>query len=125
MLLFIDYQVYFKCPNAVWCEDIAMETDRFLKSIMRRLAPYAWVVDRKPREIELNLQHKLMDVLSLGKLAVRDVDTSLGYTPNYAAVIEEYSRRKLTYHEDKLPVIEGVLRTLDNSKWGYFAGLLR
>ena len=125
ILLFTDYQVYFKCSNALWCEDIAMETDRFSKSIMRRSAPFGWVADRKPRETELDYRHKLVDFLSMGILQVSDPDSSLGFMPNYAAVIQEYSRRMLTYHEDKLPAIDGVLRTLDDSKWSYFAGLPR
>ena len=62
---------------------------------------------------------------SLGLIRVKDKLPHLGYIPNYVAVIQEYSRRSLTYYEDTLPAIEGVLRTFDSSKWAYFAGLPR
>jgi hypothetical protein len=42
LLLFTDFQVYFRCANSVCAEDIAMEAGALSNSIKRRQNPFAW-----------------------------------------------------------------------------------
>ena len=43
LLLFTDYQVYFKCAESIWIEEAYMETDELSKSIESRPEKYRWV----------------------------------------------------------------------------------
>ena len=43
LLLFTDYQVYFKCAESIWVEESYMETEELSKSIESRPEKYRWV----------------------------------------------------------------------------------
>lgn len=43
LLLFTDYQVYFKCAESIWIEEAYMETDELSKSMESRPEKYRWV----------------------------------------------------------------------------------
>lgn len=43
LLLFTDYQVYFKCAESIWVEEAYMETDELSKSVESRPEKYRWV----------------------------------------------------------------------------------
>lgn len=40
ILIFTNFQVYFRCSEAVWTEEIVMETERLSKSVEARPAKY-------------------------------------------------------------------------------------
>ncbi|KAK5270382.1 hypothetical protein LTR99_005765 [Exophiala xenobiotica] len=46
ILLFTEYQVYFKCSESIWTEEIVLETGRISKSVEARPRKYCWQPDR-------------------------------------------------------------------------------
>ncbi|KAF2432292.1 HET-domain-containing protein [Tothia fuscella] len=103
LLLFTDYQVYFQCSNMVWCEDIALETDRCSGSTKKKWRPLRWAGDRHIGENE-------RDVI--------DVDLD-----NYVSVIEQFTPRTLGDRKDGVDAIEGVLGTLQSAMGSFECGL--
>ena len=122
LLLFTDYQVYFRCSNGIWSEDLESEYTRLSKSIRRRPTPFRWAPERLPRS--LDRWSILADVAMLGKLGIVDKNSALGYLPNYVAMVTDYTRRNFTNPEDVLPAIKGIISTLDCSyEYPFYAGM--
>ena len=110
-LLFTNYQVYYRCSESVWTEEIVIETDRLSKSMEARPGKYRWAADR-PRHI---VSGKLLLLkLIVPQLHVDDQWNYLGRFPDYAAAIREYTQRTLTNPNDIPIAITGVLRTLES-----------
>src|ERR1700761_6968494 len=42
IILFTDYQVYFRCSESIWTEEVYMETDRLSKRADARRGKYRW-----------------------------------------------------------------------------------
>lgn len=116
LLLFTDYQVYFKCAESIWTEEINMETGRLPESVEVRPSKYRWVAYRKAYEV-----HGLDRLAGhLGIRDTRDKDKDLGYLPNYVQLVENYSSRSLSDPKDYLFAIDGVLKTFAHT---WFSGL--
>jgi len=122
LLLFTDYQMYFRCGNSIFAEDVAMETGKISESIMRRENPFLWVAHRKQREPPSFLTI-LGDSLTLGQYNLVDQDWKLTFLPNYVSVVTEYTQRSLSFQEDVFLAISGVLNSLDPSDMA-FSGCL-
>ena len=84
-LIFADGQVFFHCQRAIWREDFAAE--------------------------DINMR------CNLGKFhnafAINNPDVPP--TTQYAKLVREYSRRKLTYDSDAMNAIKGALRFLEST----------
>ena len=113
LLLFTDYQVYFRCSNAIWAEDVEMEYGRLSNSMRRRPTPFRWAPERQQRN--LSTWQTLADVATLGALDIMDKDSELGYLPNYTSIVKDIMQRQFTNAEDLLPATEGIFRTLDTT----------
>lgn len=118
LLIFTDFQVYFRCSNGVWSEDTATETTGRPGQLFR------WGDDKLPHDYSTRRPYSLVDFLHYGSLKLAKVDAR-GSFANYAAVVEEYTQRTLTNVGDSLPAIEGVLRVLDPAPDAYVAGVCR
>jgi hypothetical protein len=105
VLVFTDYQVYFKCSNMVWCEDTALETDRCSASRYKRWRPLRWPGDRGTGE----------EIETVGLVDFGD----------YASVIKSFTPRTLGKVKDGVDAITGVLATLTPNMGQFFSGLPR
>ena len=123
MLLFTDFQVYFKCANAIFAEDVAMETEHISTDFRRRESPFAWVADREP--LGQSTWRTVAHVLTLGSLGIKDHDAHIGFLPNYTAIIQEFTRRNLKERSDSLQAVRGILATLEPDATDFPAGLPR
>jgi len=112
-MLFTDQQVYFKCSESIWTEEIALETRRISKSEKARKRKYAWKPNGMDAERRGIWQHMRSQTLVLGSENFMDQWGYLGSFPLYAAAVQEYTSRKLSDHRDILFAINGVLRTLE------------
>src|SRR5262249_10334928 len=92
ILLFTDFQVYFRCSESIWTEEIVMETERLSKSIESRPGKYRWVADRPAHEVSMKVQ---LLKLIMPELNVHDQWNYLGNFPDYIAVVREYTHRIL------------------------------
>jgi hypothetical protein len=120
ILLFTDYQVYYRCSESVWTEEIVNETKRLSNSIESRPGKYRWAADR-PRH---NVSGKLLLLkMIVPQLHVDDQWSYLGRFPDYAAAIREYTQRTLTNPNDILIAISGVLKTLKPDTGQFICGL--
>jgi hypothetical protein len=122
LLLFTDFQVYFRCANSVCAEDIFMEAGALSKTIKRRQNPFAWAAAHLE---EPALLDKVGDFLTFENWKLTDKNWKLAFLPNYVAVISEYTQRTFSFNQDKLTAIYGVLRTLDSSEGAFPGGLPR
>ncbi|KAL9077327.1 MAG: hypothetical protein Q9157_003394 [Trypethelium eluteriae] len=116
LLLFTDNQVYFKCSNAVWCEDTASEVSRLSNDIRRRADPFRWAPDRRFKEAPGLIDEVYYFFRHYGQLIkLRDKkrQRELEFWPRYMAVVNEYSRRSLTERKDVLSAVECLLLSLD------------
>jgi hypothetical protein len=120
ILLFTDFQVYYRCSESIWTEEIFMETETPSKSIEARSAKYRWAADRQPHIPSKKL---LLVKMVIPQLNVGDEWNYLGKFPDYAAAIREYSQRNLTDHGDVLIAINGLLRTLQIDAGQFISGL--
>ncbi|CZR50745.1 uncharacterized protein PAC_00619 [Phialocephala subalpina] len=109
LLLFTESQVYYKCSEAIWTEEVIMETGRRSKSIEARKAKYRWAADR-PHYAPDGKSTLLKMVVP--QLNVDDQWNYLGMFPVYAMAVREYTQRTLTKPDDTLIAINGVFRTL-------------
>ena len=123
-ILITDHQVYFKCKNAVWAEDVIMETEELSKSVRRRSSPFAWVADKEnTTKLSQELEGGMMIWLRRRFGERPEKQPKLGLFPNYAATIEAYTARNVTRSEDVLNAIGGVLRTLQPCVGDFYEGL--
>ncbi|KAK3387877.1 heterokaryon incompatibility protein-domain-containing protein [Podospora didyma] len=122
LLIFTDYQAYFRCPNGVWAEDTAAETTRLTRPDGSEF--FRWGNDKLPHDYSTRRPYSLVDFLSFGYLELARMDARASFA-NYAAVVGEYTQRTLTFPRDALPAIDGVLRVLNRSPNAYVAGLPR
>lgn len=88
LLLFTDYQVYFKCSESIWTEEINMETARLSRSARTRRAKYRWQPKHRARSPHDEVG--LSQVIERKRLKIQDELTSLRGFVHYAAVVEEY-----------------------------------
>ncbi|KAK1752010.1 heterokaryon incompatibility protein-domain-containing protein [Echria macrotheca] len=122
LLIFTDYQVYFKCSNAVWSEDTAGETSGLTRPGDEPI--FRWGDECIPHDYSTRRPHSLVDFLSFGTLSLANLDRSDLFV-TYRAVVEEYTKRDITFQRDALPAIEGVLGLLNPQPEAYLAGLPR
>lgn len=120
LLLFTESQVYYKCSEAIWTEEIIMETGRLSKSIEARKAKYRWAADR-PHYAPDGKSTLLKMVIP--QLNVDDQWNYLGMFPDYAMAVREYTQRTLTKPDDTLIAIGGVFRTLQPDSGEFHFGL--
>lgn len=120
LLIFADQQVYFKCSEAIWTEEIVMETDRLSKAMEARKEKYRWAADR-PEYIPSS--RAMLIKMLIPKLEIDNQWSYLGSFPDYAAAVREYSRRSLTKESDVLNAIKGVFRTLESDCGDFIFGL--
>ena len=120
LLLFTDFQVYFRCSEAVWTEEIVMETGRLSKSIQSRPGKYRWAADR-PAAVETPRLRMLK--LVMPELNLDDQWKYLGKFPDYVAAVREYTHRSLSDPDDTLIAIDGVFRTLRPDTGRFIRGL--
>lgn len=123
LLVFTDQQVYFRCSNTVWCEDIAMETNELPENHLRKDEdPLRWPPDRAHPD-------HMPQIGDVFKSAFGPMDDETSQTLTdlfagtglegariwlcvYALVLREYTRRNFTNPNDIPYAINGVLRTL-------------
>ena len=120
LLLFTDFQVYFRCSEAVWTEEIVMETGRLSRSVQSRPGKYRWDADR-PASVGTP-KAKLLNYV-IPELNMNDQWNYSGKFPDYAAAIREYTSRSLSDPDDKLIAIEGIFRTLRSDTGHFIFGL--
>jgi hypothetical protein len=117
LLLFTDFQMYFRCANSVCAEDIAMETAILSTSIKRRSNPFQWGFNADTPGI----WQRIGDLLTFETLKLTDQGWDLTFLPNYVALVAEFSQRTFSFKQDTLQAISGVLKTLDSSDLGHLA----
>lgn len=120
LLLFTDYQVYFKCSESIWTEEVMMETKALSESIQSRPQKYRWGPDR-PLHAH-HTRHELIRIV-FPYLEADDPWSYLGQFPDYVAAVREYSQRSLTKPEDALRAVGGVFRTMESSMGEFHYGL--
>jgi hypothetical protein len=120
ILLFTDYQVYFRCSESIWTEEIMMETGRLSKSIEARSGKYRWAGDRRRH---VPTRKALFMQAIIPQLRADDEWSYLGKFPDYTAAIREYTQRTMTQPADSFVAIEGVLRTLERDTGKFLRGL--
>jgi len=120
ILLFTDSQVYYRCSESIWTEEVVMETGKLSNSIEARRAKYRWAADR-PHYVPNS--KSLLIKLVLPQLNVDDQWKYLGMFPDYASAIREYTKRTLTQPNDALTAINGVFRTLQPDSGTFYFGL--
>jgi hypothetical protein len=103
LLVFTDYQVYFKCSNMVWCEDTALETDYCSASHHKRWRPLRWPGDRGTGE-----KIEMVGLVNFG---------------DYASVIQSFTPRTLGKVKDGVNAIAGILATLNPIMGKFYSGL--
>jgi hypothetical protein len=123
LLLFTDYQVYFKCSESIWTEEIHLESERLSKSVEARQAKYLWNPGYK-RKFQEDHDVGLLTTLNR-QLRRTDHWSYLGGFLEYASAIEEYSKRQLTDPNDILFAVSGILETLEVKTETFILGLPR
>jgi len=121
LLLFTDFQVYFRCANSVCAEDVGMEAGALSTSIKRRQNPFAWGASVNTP----SLLDRIGDAVTFETLKLTDKNWDLTFLPNYVALVAEFSQRTFTFQKDALKAILGVLQTLDTSDEAFLGGLPR
>lgn len=120
ILLFTDFQVYYRCSEAIWTEEIIMETGKLSKSVEARAAKYRWAADRP--HYAPNGKSLLVKMV-VPQLNIDDEWNYLGMFPDYASAVREYTQRTLTKPDDTLIAINGVFRTLQPDSGDFYFGL--
>jgi len=111
ILLFTDYQVFFKCCESIWTEEVCMETGRLSKSVESRAGKYRWGADRRlpsPKDHGHGPELKVLN----GSLNTEDRFEHMAGFLDYATAVHEYTTRSLTVPSDIPYAIKGVLETL-------------
>ncbi|KAH7082971.1 heterokaryon incompatibility protein-domain-containing protein [Paraphoma chrysanthemicola] len=123
MLLFTDYQVYLKCSESIWTEEICLESGRLSKSVESRRAKYLWDPGYKDRTTKTDW----IQILSfmVPRFKTRDDWTYMGGFVDYTSAVQEYSQRQLTDANDVLFAISGILDTLEVVTGPFLLGLPR
>jgi hypothetical protein len=122
LLLFTDMQMYFRCGNSSFTEDVAMETGPLPHSTLRKPNPLHFDGPSRGSQLQRPWTGTL---LALRRFLHLKEDSSLAYLPIYMHLLKEYTRRSLTFKGDSLDAISGVLRALDSSDLAFCAGLPR
>lgn len=122
ILLFTDYQVYYKCSESIWTEEIMLETEHVSKSVEARPGKYRWQPSRG--RDQMNTRASLLKHYN-PQLQVEDEWDYLGGFLDYSAAIQEYTRRTLSDDNDTLWAINGVLETMEEVTGKFFLGLPR
>ena len=120
LLLFTESQVYYKCSEAIWTEEVIMETGRPSKSIEARKAKYRWSADRPHYAPD---GKSMLLKMVVPQLNVDDQWNYLGMFPDYAMAVREYTQRTLTKPDDTLIAIKGVFSTLQPDSGEFYFGL--
>src|SRR5262249_38696863 len=115
LLLFTDQQVYFKCSEGIWTEEIALETKKISNCMEARSRKYAWRPTEANRTKKDTFHAATVSLYSfmVPSMNIYDKWDFLGSFLSYAAAVHEYTSRELSDHRDVLFAINGVLRTLD------------
>ncbi|KAH8888540.1 HET-domain-containing protein [Thozetella sp. PMI_491] len=122
ILLFTDFQVYFKCSESIWIEEAFMETDDLSKSIEARPEKYRWGPDRPSSDKFLPSGKTMLLKIFLPQLNVDDPWGYLGRFPDYAAAVREYTQRTVSNPNDILKAIHGVFLTLKSDTGDFIYG---
>lgn len=112
LLLFTDHQVYFRCRNASWCEDVRSEATELSKSSSRRPNPFAWIADRELLEAAPVANSPARRLLT-SVTAINKKPEGWNQILKYINIVNMYIERSLTDPSDVLRAIAGVLRTLN------------
>ena len=121
ILLFTDQQVYFKCSESIWTEEIYLETRKLSTSLQGRKRKYAWTPERGAPMDDLNALQGTLGGFNHPNLRLFPSYNSayewnyLGQFLSYAAAVQEYTSRQLSDPRDSLFAIQGVLSTLESS----------
>ena len=122
ILLFTNQQVYFKCSESIWTEEIYMETRKLSNSIEARGRKYAWTPERTRKAMDgLNALQGTLGGFNNPNLRLFPSYNSayewnyLGQFLSYAAAVKEYTSRQLSDPRDSVFAIQGVLSTLESS----------
>lgn len=121
LLIFTKFQMYLRCANSVCTEDVAMEAGALSDSIKKRPNPFKWGAQRD----EPGIVDQFGNFIILGTLKLTDKHWDLTFLPDYVALIQDYSQRKLTNKYDTLKAIQGVLETWSTSDYDFPGGLPR
>lgn len=131
LLLFNDHQVYFKCLESIWTEEVWLETAKLSNSIAARRRKYAWIRNHEnSRATTTNTGRVFAEVL-LNAIPLRIFPSQnrasewdyLGQFSSYAAAVQEYTWRDFSDPRDALFAINGVLRTQGSSSGMLLNGL--
>jgi hypothetical protein len=120
ILLFTDSQVYFKCSESIWMEEVMMETERLSKSVETRRGKYRWQPNRERHVADSQAQN--LRVFN-PQLHIEDDWDYLGGFLDYTAAIREYTKRTLTDKHDMLFAIDGVLESMEDVTGRFIFGL--
>jgi Heterokaryon incompatibility protein (HET) len=138
ILFFTDEQVYFRCGNAAFREDIATEPGALSKSIKRIPDPFIWPMYRTPsapRQLAAALRPLAEMYLSQSKskrAAQKQVSSYFAQVEHlsearvvdvYASSLEEYTARTLTFPADRVRGVAGILSTLEPRLGRFRAGM--
>jgi hypothetical protein len=120
ILFFTEYQVYFQCAEAIWTEEINMETGKLSKSVEGRKGKYSWQATQ--RMLIPSEKAKQMRWYN-SRLRIEDDWGYLRDFVNYTTAIQEYTRRTLTDSKDMLFAVAGVLDTMKTFAGEFLQGL--
>jgi hypothetical protein len=115
LLLFTDYQAYFRCSNMVWCEDVVMETEKCSASFFKKWRPLRWAADRAVGD-KIHHDHIFWFKTAVTDTQISDTqisdDIASARLLNYASAVTEFTQRTLSQPKDRVYAISGVLETL-------------
>ncbi|KAF2267456.1 HET-domain-containing protein [Lojkania enalia] len=115
LLMFTDYQVYFRCSNMVWSEDVVLEKTRMSQNMQKKPQPLRWAADRtltrKPPTMMQRLSYYFIRLFD-SPPATESIPTQL---LNYTSIVREYTQRTLSNPDDAVNAVLGILRTLKNT----------
>ncbi len=121
LLLFTDFQMYFRCNNSVFAEDVSMETGALSNHTGKTTNPLQFGSFKYE-------QPKIWTRIFEGFLRdkyIKDERPSFPHISTYFNLIGEYTARRFTFQGDSINAISGVLRVLDPSDLAFCAGLPR
>jgi hypothetical protein len=141
ILLFTDTQIYFKCSESIWTEEIHMETPKLSNSVESMRGKYRWSLDKdrfqhtknseEGTDQSFDLSRFLREVAYLPitpsinpTLRDRGDNQYLGAFPAYAAAVREYTRRTLANPDkDVLVAIKGIFQTIKKWTGRFYQGI--
>ncbi|KAF2106202.1 heterokaryon incompatibility protein-domain-containing protein [Lophiotrema nucula] len=119
LLVMTDFQMYFRCSNMVWCEDLAMETVRLSTNRGRMDQPLRWAADRSRNSHRAPIMQRGLDELAFmsNLVSITHIDTRriAPVLLNYTSVVSEFTRRSLSNPRDGVNAVMGVLNTLEET----------